>query len=245
MSSDARSDARSDVRSDAPSDTRGDERGEAGTDAVLSDTKVNVFKERIFPIIFMFLVTAFFIALVSGIYLATQEEVERNQELYLKSAVLYAAGIDVSESAAEIEDSFERNISEIHRLDDAGEIVGVSYYEVGGTGIVSGYVLPIEGPGLWGEISGVAGFQVDLETMTGIDFTDQNETPGLGGRITEVWFKEQFRGKRGPFTRVPEGTDSKVADEFDSITGATITSTAIQKMLNETYQAASEIVRGR
>ena len=233
VSSGARSDALSDPPDDAPTDVRSGE------------TKVNIFKERIFPIIFMFLVTSFFIALVSGIFLATKEEVERNQALYLKRAVLFAAGFEVSEITAEIEDSFEQNIREVELLDDLGEVVSISYYEVGGSGAASGYVLPIKGPGLWGEIAGVAGFEVDLETMTGIDFTDQNETPGLGGRITEVWFREQFRGKRGPFSRVPEGTNSQAKNEFDSITGATITSTAIQNILNETLVAAPEIVRGR
>ena len=34
------------------------------------DVGINVFRERVFPILFMLIVTAFFIAIVSGIYLA-------------------------------------------------------------------------------------------------------------------------------------------------------------------------------
>ena len=67
--------------------------------------------------------------------------------------------------------------------------------------------------------------------MLGLDFVKQNETPGLGARISESWFKEQFRGKRGPFRLVPEGVESG-ENEFQAITGATSTSNAVLDLLN-------------
>lgn len=202
------------------------------------ESSINIYKERVFPVLFMLIVTAVFIAMVSGIYLATRENVLRNERLYLKRAVLFAADIRVPETNLEIEDLYNRSISE--KVDQDGQI---QYYEVtrGGSGI-QGYVLPAVGPGLWGEIEAVVGYSVDLTELTGIDFTKQNETPGLGARITEAWFRTQFRGKTGPFTRVPEGTEGEGTQEFDAITGATITSTAIQNILNKQLDAAARIV---
>jgi len=48
--------------------------------------RVDVFKERIFPVLFMLAITVVFIAIVSGIYLATRDIVNRNEQLYVKRA---------------------------------------------------------------------------------------------------------------------------------------------------------------
>ena len=202
------------------------------------DSTINIYKERIFPIIFMLVITAVFIAMVSGIYLASRENILRNEQLYLKRAVLFAADIPVPDSNQDIDASYGKSI--VEKLDQDGN---VQYYEVTKDGsTVQGYVLPAYGPGLWGEIEAVVGYNVDLSELTGIDFTKQNETPGLGARITEEWFRTQFRGKMGPFSRVPEGTEGESGQEFDAITGATITSTAIQSILNKQLDAVPGII---
>ncbi len=204
-----------------------------------SATKVNFYKERIFPVLFMFLVTVVFITVVSGIYLTTRERVLRNEELYLKTAVLFAANIEVPEQPAAQEELYNERINEVRN--DQGRI---RYYEVGTAGSPTGYVLPVSGPGVWGEIEAVVGFDAGLNRLTGVDFIAQNETPGLGARITERWFRVQFRGKTGPFTRVPEGTEGESSTEFDAITGATLTSKSVQQILNEAVEEAPEIIEG-
>lgn len=198
-----------------------------------------VFRERIFPILFMLIVTVVFIALVSGIYLGTKDTVDRNELLYVERAVLYAANVPLPQSNSAIEDLYSVRVTE-HR-DAHGSI---RYYEVAGTnGTPISYVVPASGPGLWGEIDAVVGFDSTLSSLTGIDFTAQNETPGLGARISEDWFREQFRGKSGPFTLVPEGTKATTPQQFDAITGATITSTAVKNIVNKTKENVQQIVQ--
>ena len=107
------------------------------------EVKVDIFKERIFPVLFMLIVTVVFIALVSGIYLATRDNVLRNERLYLMRAVLYAADIQVPEDAAAIESRYNDLVQEVLDSDD-----NLLYYELEG----AGYVFPAFGPGLWGEI---------------------------------------------------------------------------------------------
>jgi Na+-transporting NADH:ubiquinone oxidoreductase subunit C len=82
----------------------------------------------------------------------------------------------------------------------------------------------------------------DLKTLTGIEFIKQNETPGLGGRITESWFKEQFRGKRWPLSVVPEG-DPAGDQEFQAITGATNTTNGIRDILNNRLARAEQAIQ--
>jgi len=63
-------------------------------------------------------------------------------------------------------------------------------------------------------------------TVTGIEILTHAETPGLGSKITEGWFKEQFKGK------ALENADWRVkkdGGEFDQITGATISPRAVVK----------------
>ena len=134
-----------------------------------SAPKADFYKERIFPVIFMLLVTVVFIALVSGIYLATRDNVIRNEQLYLKRAVLYSSGLTVPETSEGIDEMYADRIEEV--LDDGDS---ARYYVVrnsgGGT---SGYVFPAFGPGLWGEIEAVVGFEADLQRLTGVDFIKQ------------------------------------------------------------------------
>jgi Na+-transporting NADH:ubiquinone oxidoreductase subunit C len=101
-----------------------------------------------------------------------------------------------------------------------------------GTGRQTGTVHIRTGAGLWGTITAAVGLDDSGRAVSGISFLKQNETPGLGARIDEPWFKAQFKGKTGPFRMVPEGTRSTAPDEFDAITGATVTSTAVRDMLN-------------
>jgi len=199
--------------------------------------QVHFFKERIFPVLFMFLVTVVFIAIVSGIYLATRDDVLRNEQLFLKRAVLFAADQEIPEGAVLQEQLYNEIIREVR--DEEGNL---RYFVISSNGGTAGYVIQTSGPGVWGEIEAVVGFDAQLDKLTGIDFIKQNETPGLGGRITEEWFREQFRGKTGPFSRVPEGTESTTVTEFDAITGATLTSKAVQQILNDTIETAPEIL---
>lgn len=196
------------------------------------------FKERIFPIFFMLIITVVCIAIVSSIHLSTKELVELNETLFLKEAVLFAANIPAGETPNEIVQAFEGRVTEVK--DESGV---TRYFRVlgEGSGEISGYVVFQDGAGLWGEIEAVIGYEDDLQTLTGVDFIKQNETPGLGARIMEVWFREQFRGKTGPFTMVPEGTVTST-DEFDAITGATRTSNAILKLMNTNVANVASIV---
>lgn len=74
-----------------------------------------------------------------------------------------------------------------------------------------GYVIPVNGYGLWDAIYGYLAVKPDGDTVIGISWYDQKETPGLGANITEDDWQKQFAGKK-VFTPGPEGkTDYKAA----------------------------------
>lgn len=74
-----------------------------------------------------------------------------------------------------------------------------------------GYVIPINGYGLWDAIYGYLAIKPDGDTVIGIAWYDQKETPGLGAVISEPRWQRQFHGKK-IFEPGPEGkTDFKSA----------------------------------
>ncbi len=195
--------------------------------------EVSFFKERVYPILFMVFLTVVFISAISGIYLQTASLVEENETIFLKRAVLFSAGIPVPESNNEINRVYSERVKEYMVNGKPG------VFEVNGG---ESYAFRISGPGLWGEIEALIGFDEDLKTMTGIDFIKQNETPGLGARIEEEWFKAQFRGKTPPFSLVREDEEDIDPDEVNAITGATNTSNYIRDMINRSPGQAAELL---
>jgi Na+-transporting NADH:ubiquinone oxidoreductase subunit C len=201
--------------------------------------KPSKLRRSLFTIFFMFAVTFVFIAVLSLIYVLTQDTIRLNESLVVKRSVLYVAGLEVPQTGIEADASYQERVEEVKNED--GEVL---YYEIldpAGEQLQS-YVVPVLGAGLWGEIESVVGVEKDLKTLTGIEFIKQNETPGLGGRITESWFKEQFRGKRWPLSVVPEG-DPAGDQEFQAITGATNTTIAVRSILNERLARAEEVIQ--
>lgn len=211
------------------------EQGGGGSSAGRKPGKLG---RSLFTVFFMFAVTLVFIAVLSLIYVLTRDRIRLNESLVVKRAVLYAAGIVVPQSGTEADALYRARVREVAA--DTGRVL---YYEIldAPGGELQSYVVPVRGAGLWGEIDSVVGVEKDLKTLTGIEFTAQNETPGLGGRITEGWFREQFRGKRWPLQVVPEGEPAGDR-EFQAITGATNTTNGVKDILNRRLAEAEQAI---
>ena len=109
------------------------------------------------------------------------------------------------------------------------------------------YIIPLRGAGLWGPIWGYVALSSDMNTIYGANFDHQGETPGLGAEINTEKFQKPFIGKTifdqsGLFTSVivaKIGEKADPAHSVDAISGGTITSKGLQKMLYDdlsTYQ---------
>jgi Na+-transporting NADH:ubiquinone oxidoreductase subunit C len=100
------------------------------------------------------------------------------------------------------------------------------------------YVLPLYGQGLWGPIWGYVGLNEDRNTIFGMYFSHQGETPGLGAEIASKRFQAPYIGKRitrdGTLTSVAvvkPGRSANERDYVDGISGGTITSKAVDDMM--------------
>jgi Na+-transporting NADH:ubiquinone oxidoreductase subunit C len=199
--------------------------------------KDGFFFLRIFPLIFMLLITIICISIVTGLYLSTEDLVIANENLYLRKTVLRAANVDFPDNFNRINSIYEQQ-AEALSAPDGREVYKVTRED----GSLS-YVMPILGSGLWGPIEVMVGFTEGFAELTGIGVLSQNETPGLGARIEEDWYQSQFTGKQGPFTMVEEGTADQ-PKEIDAITGATRTSEAMLNIMNRAVEVGPEVLGG-
>lgn len=97
-------------------------------------------------------------------------------------------------------------------------------------------VIPCYGAGLWGPIWGYLAVEKDGKTLAGAVFDHKSETPGLGAKISEKFFQNQFPGKvfgdgEVKFAVVKGGAKGS-ANGVDAISGATITSQSLGKTIN-------------
>jgi Na+-transporting NADH:ubiquinone oxidoreductase subunit C len=156
-----------------------------------------------------------------GIRRYTLPRIERYQETKLKTTILEAAGI--SYDAGNVDEVFQKHITRVGR--DTYE-----YY----LGPNNRYVFEFRGRGLWGMIEGVIVLDQDTETLKAVRIVSQEETPGLGARISEASFLNQFAEKRiSPQLNLVLRRKATESDEVDAISGATLSSEALVRIINE------------
>jgi Na+-transporting NADH:ubiquinone oxidoreductase subunit C len=115
---------------------------------------------------------------------------------------------------------------------------------------VVGYAIRINGVGFWEPIEGYLALGPELTYSRGVVFVRQGETPGLGAKITEEPFRSQWAPERRLRLDPPEAGNKHVyitkrdrADipeaspekqrHVDAITGATQTSIAVMRFVND------------
>lgn len=161
----------------------------------------------------------------------TQPLILRNVEIKLKSSVLSVLEIPYDE------DNIFTVFDERVKL----KRIGAHIFYTSGDGSVA---FEFRGPGLWGPISGIISLEKDFATIRRLSITHQEETPGLGGRIAEDNYLRQFKNKKilPQLIFVPEGRSSK-DNEVDAITGATGSSRAFEKLLNESIKEYTALLK--
>ena len=100
-----------------------------------------------------------------------------------------------------------------------------------------GYAIPGAGPGFQDTIGLLYGYKPDRQLVTGMEVLESRETPGLGDKIfKDTDFVASFKELmiEPEIVAVKKGKRSK-PNEIDAITGATISSKAVVRIINETH----------
>lgn len=125
---------------------------------------------------------------------------------------------------------------------------------------VAGYIIPVNGYGLWDAIYGYLAIKPDGITVLGISWYEQKETPGLGANISESPWQSLFPGKkifqlasnpadtnfklapigitvvRGKVSEV-YGDSPKAQSAVDGMAGATLTGNGVTSAYKDVLEA--------
>ncbi|MDD2442524.1 MAG: FMN-binding protein [Eubacteriales bacterium] len=176
-------------------------------------------------IVFILVLSLVFGGVLAGTNAWLRPRIVVNEQIAEKRAVLDAFGLDATGDAQAIAERFDSQI----QTETQQDLAIYSWFDTNGS--TKGYAVPFSGAGLWGTIRGYLAVSADLKTVLGLTFVEQNETPGLGGRIDEPAFKEQFRN-----LSIDLAQGFAYGDQLDAITGATSTSRAVLQILNGLLQ---------
>ena len=96
-----------------------------------------------------------------------------------------------------------------------------------------GWAFNAAGPGFADKIELVVAVDKDFEKIAGFDCLASNETPGFGDRIKLPGWRSQFAGAPAAKLELAKTGDPKKTDsEIVAISGATVSSEAVVKIIN-------------
>lgn len=148
-------------------------------------------------------------------------------------------------------DTASKMIDQFKKLNSGNETdCGFPVYKLKDGDTVVAYAVPIVGQGLWSKMLGYVSLENDLNTIRGLSFYSQGETPGLGAEVEKAWFRNNFVGKKvldaegavqGVKVVKGKAKDLGQGDELlhmvDGISGATITCNGVTEMFETYFQA--------
>jgi Na+-transporting NADH:ubiquinone oxidoreductase subunit C len=192
-------------------------------------------KEKILMVVTILVLSSVLTSILLAVDFYTEPLIEKNNQIKKKRSILEAFGIPYSRE--NLEEVYSANITEDKKTIN-NEDLEFFRTNAGETAFA------FSGSGLWGPIEGILALEPDLKTIKGITIIKQEETPGLGGRITEPEYLDRFVSKLIVPELIPvaPGTSSTV-NEVDTITGATMTCNAFMKLLNEDAERYLEVLK--
>jgi Na+-transporting NADH:ubiquinone oxidoreductase subunit C len=184
-----------------------------------------IMKEALKILIFCIVMGTVSGALLVGINAFTSTQITRNEKLKLRSSVLDVLGIPYTKD--DVFKVFDENVKILNEGEGA-------LYKAKDQSVA----FEFNGPGVWGTIYGIISINPDHKTIRTIKIIRQEETPGLGSRIGEKEYLNQFKNKEfsPKLVFMPEGK-AKADNEVDAITGATYSNKALEKLLNKAIQS--------
>ncbi len=98
-------------------------------------------------------------------------------------------------------------------------------------------ILPIHGKGLFSTLYGFIALESDKQTIVGLKFYEQGETPGLGGEVENprwlaLWQGKKLLNNRGQPALKLVKTIPANEFEVDALSGASMTTRGLQNMLD-------------
>jgi Na+-transporting NADH:ubiquinone oxidoreductase subunit C len=204
----------------------------------------------------MVVIVALMLAVVSSALKTTQTA---NIELDKKKQILSSLKVDLENK--DVAKLYDEIITEAFLLNSKAEVLSSDKKETFDTDVLKEmakkledrklpvyvakyqgktmYILTLKGTGLWGPIWGYVALNEDKNSIYGTYFSHASETPGLGSDIATEKFQNKFIGKhilndKNEFVSIgimKKGQTDTKREQIDALSGGTITSKAVERML--------------
>jgi electron transport complex protein RnfG len=161
----------------------------------------------------LLLICAIVAGVISFVYSLTAEQYEKNIQATKNAAIGEIFGLEAPTC---------REIAQ-------GDVKVYTVYN-GETHI--GYCVESASAGFGGDVALMVGYSPD-RTLLGVSVIAHSETPGLGAKVNEPAFLEQFKGQSGALV---------LGDDVDAISGATISSRAVTDGVNQAFQTLQNVL---
>ncbi len=127
----------------------------------------------------------------------------------------------------------EQDIATLGRVENFATV----YIKRDASGGIDTLVLPVRGYGLWGTLYGYLALKGDLETIAGLGFYEQKETPGLGGEVDNPKWKQQWVGvdafdSQGNVAVKLVKSRTGSSHEVDALSGASLTTRGVEHLVH-------------
>jgi Na+-transporting NADH:ubiquinone oxidoreductase subunit C len=181
----------------------------------------------LYTVVITFIICFVFIFVLALTNEAVRDRILQNIDLNRRKAVLSAFGIKFKD---------DEEVLALYKAKISSEKIEQTDLFTATVAGEKAYAILFQGQGLWGMITGVLAVDKEVKSIIGMELISHNETPGLGGRIDEPWFKNQFKNKTVSAQGTIIITKTKTTagfGEIDAITAATQTSHALEKIINK------------
>lgn len=163
--------------------------------------------------------------ILSGVFGVADPMIKANKEKELKEAVFV-----VLPGAKDFK-VLEKTVGHV------GQEKLIVYKGIDENGAPVGIAFKADGGGFQGNIGLMVGLETSYLKLKAIEVLEQLETPGLGDRIREASFKDQFKGLEvKPKVEYIKYRKPEKPNQIQAITGATISSEAVVKNINRAVE---------
>ncbi len=118
------------------------------------------------------------------------------------------------------------------QVEKSSRNLSYAVYKAISKGERAGWVIKSSGQGYADKIELLVGVSGKTDTITGLFVLDQKETPGLGNKVIETRWRDQFIGKPAGSALAVTKSGASTPEEIDAVTGATISSNAVVQIVN-------------
>ena len=197
------------------------------------------------PVIVLTAIAAIAGLALSGVYAMTKDTID-NQKRAAQAAsyLVVCPEAESFEVSPEIDQAIADLDGAVYGTDFGRVHINEGYAAVDADGNNVGHVISVTSSDAFdGDLTLAVGLDAE-GSVNAIAFTELNETPGMGMRVDDPEFKDQFAGKSVDKFTLNKAGGSTADDQIDTVSGASTTSGAVVNAVNAALDFFHSVVKG-